>query len=374
MLVNNSLILSILVIILFSTSAILLIQEPDKKRKSKPYFVAYFLLVFVAMVMLDRIPRFQYVIEPLILEMSIILASTSLTLGNMIRFEKKRLEYICYVAFVVQLFLIFFVPYNLIPTSAYIIINIAIILLAIFTRFPKPNIADKMLAISLSMWGVVMVMNIFEIISTDQYTRAYYFHELMVGNLIFAPAYLSGVSIFILSSFMFDSNSELSFHATRDSLTGLLNRRALFQEVDSQKDRLNRNNQKACVIIADIDFFKKINDNYGHEAGDIAIKLFSNVIESSVREVDVSSRYGGEEFLIFLPNCNMSDAITAAERVRKNCEQSSFEYNTETITFTASFGISEHDINVSIDATIAKADENLYQAKSLGRNQVYPSS
>lgn len=154
-----------------------------------------------------------------------------------------------------------------------------------------------------------------------------------------------------------------------DYLTGILNRKTIMEKL-----RLASENKEsyACVIMVDIDNFKSINDNFGHDNGDIVIKTVAQEMLKAVRDVDFCGRVGGEEFLIVLPNINITGGIAVAERIRKAISELTVKTITgEEIKFTASFGvtcISYDDSN--INKTIEKADKLLYKAKVQGRNRV----
>ncbi|WP_121627957.1 sensor domain-containing diguanylate cyclase [Poseidonibacter antarcticus] len=155
--------------------------------------------------------------------------------------------------------------------------------------------------------------------------------------------------------------------ANRDFLTSLLNRRAMMKEMSRQLSIANRYNQSTALLLVDIDFFKRVNDTYGHQVGDIAIQQISNVLSKNVRESDLVSRYGGEEFLILLYNTNIDDAYILAERIRK--EIGNLKIKEIDFQITVSIGCTEYIKNESIDDFINRSDLLLYEAKEKGRNQ-----
>jgi len=123
----------------------------------------------------------------------------------------------------------------------------------------------------------------------------------------------------------------------------------------------------------DIDFFKKVNDNYGHQAGDEVLKYIVAKSKSCIRDTEIIARYGGEEFMILLPNTKIDNAIVLAERIRSQLEMGYCEYNNSKINVTASFGVTGLEIysaGLSVDTLIKAADKALYSAKSSGRNKV----
>ncbi|WP_410499204.1 diguanylate cyclase [Chitinibacter sp. S2-10] len=165
---------------------------------------------------------------------------------------------------------------------------------------------------------------------------------------------------------------ELKHRATTDSLSGL-NNRAYFMEAAQQEiQRCKRYQHRACILMLDIDFFKKINDTYGHQTGDDVIKTMANLCKASLRDVDLLARIGGEEFTVFMPETPLADAYRAAERLRLQIENYVLHLEDgQTIKFTCSMGLSElRQGDASIDEPLKRADEALYASKHRGRNRV----
>lgn len=161
---------------------------------------------------------------------------------------------------------------------------------------------------------------------------------------------------------------ELEFMATRDPMTGALNRRAFFVQGQIEWARSQRNARALAVIVSDIDFFKKVNDTYGHQVGDQVIIDFSSRTQSMLRPHDVLARFGGEEFVVLLPETSVSDAIKVAERIRREIEK---QRRSGLPPYTVSIGVATSDAHApDLETLIAKADEALYRAKEGGRNRV----
>ncbi len=158
--------------------------------------------------------------------------------------------------------------------------------------------------------------------------------------------------------------------AIRDELTGSHNRRHLIKLIESEKERTARLGSLFCLCLLDIDYFKRINDTYGHTAGDMVLKEFATTVQRQIRESDSFGRYGGEEFLLMLPQTSLDEAIVLAERVRISIEKMMFGDIARDLTVTVSIGVAEFRFGESIGQTVARADEALYQAKSGGRNRV----
>jgi diguanylate cyclase (GGDEF)-like protein len=158
------------------------------------------------------------------------------------------------------------------------------------------------------------------------------------------------------------ASSELQ--AATDPLTGLANRRRLQVEVGRARD----SNDAYAVVLADLDRFKDLNDTYGHEVGDRALRLFAGVLREAVRDRDLACRYGGEEFVVLLPQCSVKQATEIVERIR--LELVGMLAGGDVPGFTASFGLADSDMAEDFDAVLRLADEALLRAKTNGRNRV----
>ena len=158
--------------------------------------------------------------------------------------------------------------------------------------------------------------------------------------------------------------------AIRDELTGIHNRRFLLDLVEKEKERADRNGSEFCLCLFDIDFFKRINDTYGHAAGDTVLRDFARTVQEQLRALDAFGRYGGEEFLLMLPETPAASAIALAERVRGAVEGLRCTDGERTITLTVSAGVAEYRLGEKVAQTIVRADQALYLAKSGGRNRV----
>ncbi|MCB1177507.1 MAG: GGDEF domain-containing protein [Leptospiraceae bacterium] len=166
-------------------------------------------------------------------------------------------------------------------------------------------------------------------------------------------------------------NEELYTLATVDTLTEIYNRKYIMDLFKKELDKSYRYSYDLSLILIDIDYFKKLNDKYGHQAGDLILKDFGKLIEGSIRKTDALGRYGGEEFILVLPHTNKDDAEAIANKVRKAISDYKFTLDNEVINVTASFGVSDNSqINISLDKMISRADKALYKAKMKGRNQV----
>lgn len=167
------------------------------------------------------------------------------------------------------------------------------------------------------------------------------------------------------------AQNELQSLASIDSLTSVYNRRYIFKQLKIEACRVFRGKGELSIILIDLDFFKKINDSYGHPVGDAVLQKVAKTIQDNIREYDTLGRYGGEEFLVVLPNANTTNALEIAERVRKSIESLVIEYNKQIIPITISCGVSTlSSSETSIEQLIKIADKALYTAKENGRNQI----
>jgi diguanylate cyclase (GGDEF)-like protein/PAS domain S-box-containing protein len=165
-----------------------------------------------------------------------------------------------------------------------------------------------------------------------------------------------------------DREQRLTRLATTDPLTGALNRRSIMERL---QDMVEHQKMPPCVLMGDIDFFKKVNDTYGHAAGDEVLKTFTNTIRQLLRKGDFLGRLGGEEFVVALENTDLPNAQTMAERLRLAIANSQTPNDGGIpIAITASFGLALYSRDESVDAWLARADAALYRAKQSGRNRV----
>ncbi|MEN3366733.1 MAG: diguanylate cyclase [Burkholderiales bacterium] len=158
--------------------------------------------------------------------------------------------------------------------------------------------------------------------------------------------------------------------ATRDELTGLYNRRYMAGALRQERSRTDRTHEPFCVLMLDVDHFKRINDGVGHIAGDNVLIAVTAAIAPQLRAIDHFSRHGGEEFLVVMPSTSLDAAMHAAERIRKCIEETPIEEAGVKLRVTLSIGVAEYRAGGSIDATLADVDRALYRAKHNGRNCV----
>ncbi|OIQ73159.1 putative diguanylate cyclase YdaM [mine drainage metagenome] len=162
-----------------------------------------------------------------------------------------------------------------------------------------------------------------------------------------------------------ESLKEASLH---DPLTGLGNRRFLVDHLTQETERANRKNAPYVLGILDVDYFKTVNDRFGHEAGDTALCAIARAMEAALREYDLCGRWGGEEFLIMLPETPLDFALQIAQRVRLGIKKIQFDFMDTPIS--ASFGLTIFRSGEPFSETLSRADAALLQAKAAGRDRV----
>lgn len=194
----------------------------------------------------------------------------------------------------------------------------------------------------------------------DEIVRTIY----SIGSLIFT---LICLAIFVIHT---EVRNKLEINVIQDPLTKLYNRSYLFQELKSRIKSYARSKLPFCIIFFDIDHFKEINDTFGHNIGDKVLKTFATLVKEALRDEDKAFRYGGEEFLILAKYTHAEEAYRLAERLRIKIANHDFKLG---CPVTISLGISEYKEEDTVDSVITRADEAMYKAKTLGRNQTYAS-
>lgn len=166
------------------------------------------------------------------------------------------------------------------------------------------------------------------------------------------------------------AKNALIHEALHDSLTGVLNRRAIITSLNKELSRIRRNNSSLCIGMCDLDHFKKINDEYGHQTGDDVLIEFTKIVRNNLREYDIIGRYGGEEFLILTPECEDSCYETVFQRLCDAVAESKISTRSGDLSITVSIGVAYATGESKVDELLSKADAALYEAKGLSRNRV----
>jgi len=168
------------------------------------------------------------------------------------------------------------------------------------------------------------------------------------------------------------AKEQLRDQAMRDSLTGFWNRRAIFEILDGEIARCQKESHPLCIIMADLDHFKMVNDTWGHLGGDAVLRVVSDRLRQGLRRNEALGKYGGEEFLILLPLCSLPIAIRRAEELRVAVQAKTIPISGREIAVTCSFGVAMFEPGSSVEELVGKADGALYVAKNRGRNCVWP--
>ena len=192
--------------------------------------------------------------------------------------------------------------------------------------------------------------------------------------------YVFSITVFVAISLVFpamvgykliDNHEKLTYKIKRlseeDYLTKLNNRRKIHEVIENEIARSKRYNSTFGIILLDIDNFKVTNDKFGHNTGDQLLVQISDIIKKTIRESDIASRWGGEEFLVFCPHTNIDGAFSLAEKLRNNIEKNEFA---DVGYKTSSFGVAQIEHGDTVESLIQRADEALYSAKNSGKNMV----
>lgn len=166
-------------------------------------------------------------------------------------------------------------------------------------------------------------------------------------------------------------NQALQIAARTDPLTGLANRRALDEDIQRRVSECQRTRAPLSVMLLDVDHFKDFNDTFGHRAGDEALRVIAGALRAAMREMDVVTRYGGEEFLVILPGATIDRALAVAERTRHDISQTVFRFDNREFSLTVSVGVAQFTFNEQAARMLKRADHAMYAAKKAGRNRTY---
>ena len=168
---------------------------------------------------------------------------------------------------------------------------------------------------------------------------------------------------------LIEYNSQLQQQANTDTLTGLFNRRKAMDYMNAMVEKMS-NDKGFCVCICDIDFFKKVNDNYGHDFGDLVLKKIAEIFREEMQGKNLAARWGGEEFLLLFPECNGDEAYVVIEQIRRRIKETAMQKDDLSIHVTMTFGLAEYDFFNGLGSTLKEADEKLYIGKEKGRDTI----
>ena len=195
-------------------------------------------------------------------------------------------------------------------------------------------------------------------------------HACFYGIMLCIIAYCYCTKFNLAEEKLRQFNRKLIEMASLDALTGLPNRRSMNEHLELLVYDNDRVGAPFCVAIGDVDFFKKINDNYGHDTGDYILTTLSGLFQNIVKGRGRVARWGGEEFLFTFENMNIQQAYATLEILRLQIEKYNFQFKDHAIKITMTFGVEEYSQIIGIESTISKADQKLYEGKNSGRNKV----
>lgn len=249
--------------------------------------------------------------------------------------------------------------------QGYFYYPLALVIMLFFARFP---LYFRIISVVLLCTAIIYM---FEYTHTHQPITEL---DYRTQFLMLAFNALANFTAIAYASFYYQRYSEqieaqLLHLANSDPLTGIYNRRFLEQSIKQQLDKSNFNN--CALLLLDIDYFKNINDSYGHHVGDFVLISVTGIMKQSIRQGDIIGRIGGEEFAIFLIDVDDQEALQIAERVRKNIEMKTFVISDIEISLSISIGLTMvHSNDVNLSTMMVRSDQALYRAKNTGRNRI----
>ncbi len=218
-------------------------------------------------------------------------------------------------------------------------------------------------------WGVILIALTLVIYLGLQVTLGQLI-TLDTINMLWIFLILGGISLWIQASQQL-MLLKLYRESTQDPLTGMINRRVLMKRLVTEIEQVSKGAPSFCILMFDLDRFKRINDNYGHLTGDEVLKTTATILQQELRGNDIVARFGGEEFVAVLPRTDLKLAIDVAERIRETCYVAKTTApNGDEIPLRTSVGVTRYEAGEAIESTLNRVDEALYQAKETGRNKV----
>jgi len=222
----------------------------------------------------------------------------------------------------------------------------------------------------LLLWGSVGFAPRFQDAFAVQWISYHFFFEYMLVGTCLAFS-LFGYYLGSYADMIRAQNRLLLAETQTDPLTGLGNHRYLHEAFQNQYQNRKSDAEPISCLMMDLDFFKKVNDTYGHPFGDEVLKAFAGLIKKAIRPGDIAARYGGEEFVCILPNCAKEEAVQVGERIREAMEKNVIYFKKVPVEITVSVGAATHNGKITnYQDLIRLADRALYRAKENGRNKV----
>jgi len=205
--------------------------------------------------------------------------------------------------------------------------------------------------------------------SFHAYTRQH--EDLELDEVVLTLGVISSLYVSVFAMRRWIEAARHLKQANADNLTGLFNRHKGWEVLEYEMARAKRYQRPLSIILLDVDSFKNINDTHGHLTGDHILKAVANIARETVRTVDNLIRWGGEEFVVLMPDTNLEEAMQVAERLREAIAKVPIKVPNAELNITASFGVAVKDENTpDIETLLARADQAMYIAKYLGRNRV----
>lgn len=256
--------------------------------------------------------------------------------------------------------------------SSVFIANLIIFSAVIMFRFPL-NLIVYLIPFLTYLYGLIKFQHNIELLISNSINGLIFFVAvIIISTTIYNYRYEEIAKSILLE----ETNLKLNYMSNHDPLTGLLNRRSFGTQVSEKMKSITTPQESAALILIDIDRYKYINDKFGHPIGDIVLKEVSLILTEYIKTTDLATRWGGEEFLIFLPQTSINKAYLLAENIRLAIQNKVILADGFKIQVTASFGVSllKDNLSNSFDSSYKAADVALYKAKNQGRNQVVMTS
>ncbi|MFW2502911.1 GGDEF domain-containing protein [Clostridium diolis] len=256
--------------------------------------------------------------------------------------------------------------------SSVFIANLIIFSSIIMLRAPL-NLAVYSIPFLAYLSGLVIFQNDINLLVTNIINGLIFFLAIII---ISTGIYNSNYEKIAQNIILREINTKLNYISSHDSLTKLLNRRSFSNHVSEKMRMVGKSKKIATLILIDVDHFKHVNDKFGHSVGDMVLKEVSNIIIKHIKTTDLATRWGGEEFLIFLFESSINEAYVLAENIRQEIQNKVIVTDKFQIQITASFGISllKDNFSKSFDTSFKSADVALYKAKNQGRNRIVIAS
>jgi len=233
-------------------------------------------------------------------------------------------------------------------------------------RKPGRTVSDQGFAIVMLCWFAVCVVRTVTVELHQDWVLSGY----LVSQVLW-PGIMAAYGLFVITGYLEETQLRLKAEAVQDPLTGQLNRRGLTEAVNSCLAYLQRQQQPAALLMIDLDHFKRVNDQFGHDGGDLVLVQSARAIKAMLRQSDILARFGGEEFLIFLPAANREMAATTAQRLLAGIRQLEWPASMpEDYQLTISIGVSVFGPDYDFSRALRLADQALYRAKQNGRDRI----